>query len=232
MKGKMKLSAMAIALAWLLFLDSTKAATVSSPSQSPATAPDYVNLTELLSIAGSFLLFLEKLPKPGQQQTFSSLKKLSLSNLTSDQLKSLMLYHAIPKCHSLAEFKNLSEQGPTSTFAGWWSHTFITVYTTRPVAIYQVNRVLLPEVIFEKAAPLAPAPPDAYSSHTLANVSPSGSQENFLFPKSSSFSSANASTSRSVAIAVVFSPVVAFDLLISTGENMLYDKEIQIGNKL
>ncbi|ERM96347.1 hypothetical protein AMTR_s00001p00216360 [Amborella trichopoda] len=97
----MKLSAMAIALAWLLFLDSTKAATVSSPSQSPATAPDYVNLTELLSIAGSFLLFLEKLPKPGQQQ-----------------LKSLMLYHAIPKCHSLAEFKNLSEQGPTSTFAG------------------------------------------------------------------------------------------------------------------
>ncbi|KAL4186719.1 hypothetical protein AMTRI_Chr09g15380 [Amborella trichopoda] len=250
MRGKMKLSAMAIALAWLLFMDSTKAATVSSPSPSPAPAPDYVNLTELLSVAGPFHLFLEKLESTKvidtfqnqanntdqgitifapKDKAFSSLKKPSLSNLTSDQLKSLMLYHAIPEYYSLADFKNLSQQGPTSTFAGGlyalnftdnkgsvsldsgWSQTLISssVYSTRPVALYQVDSVLLPEAIFGKAPPPAPAPAPAPDTFTPADVSPSGSQENPFSPKSSPSTSANAAASRPVAMTALFSPVVA-----------------------
>ncbi|XP_041006992.1 fasciclin-like arabinogalactan protein 7 isoform X1 [Juglans microcarpa x Juglans regia] len=114
-------------------------------------------------------------PKDG---AFSSLKKPSLSNLTKVQLKSLILFHGLPHYYSLAEFKNLSESGPVPTFAGGqytlnfsdvsgtvnigsgWTNTKVSssVHSTDPVAVYQVDKVLLPEAIFGTDIPPTPAP--------------------------------------------------------------------------
>ncbi|CAL0307312.1 unnamed protein product [Lupinus luteus] len=187
----------------LLLSSSAFAKTASPPSLSPtpapAPAPDFVNLTELLTVAGPFHTFLNYLESTKVIETFqnqannteegitilvpkdsafSSLKKPSLSKLTDDQIKQVILFHALPHYYSLADFKNLSETGSTPTFAGGdytlnftddsgsvhissgWSITKVTsaVHSTDPVAIYQVDKVLLPEAIFGTDIPPAPAP--------------------------------------------------------------------------
>ncbi|GKC95667.1 fasciclin-like arabinogalactan protein 7 [Tanacetum coccineum] len=112
-----------------------------------------------------------------KDKAFASLKKQSLSNLTADQLKQLCLFHALPHYYSLSDFKNLN--GPINTLAGGsytlnftdpmgtvhigsgWTNTEVSssVHSTDPVAIYQVNKVLLPEAIFgTDIPPPAPAP--------------------------------------------------------------------------
>ncbi|KAK1431110.1 hypothetical protein QVD17_14348 [Tagetes erecta] len=170
------------------------------PTPSPEPAPEYVNLTDLLSVAGPFSIFLNylestKLIETLQTQAndteegitlfvpkntaFSNLKKPSLSNLTSDQLKQLCLFHVLPHYYSLSDFKNLSGSGPVNTLAGGsytlnftdesgtvhigsgWTNTVVSssVHAKDPVAIYQVNKVLLPEAIFgTNIPPPAPAP--------------------------------------------------------------------------
>ncbi|XP_071691854.1 fasciclin-like arabinogalactan protein 7 [Rutidosis leptorrhynchoides] len=192
-----------ICLTTLLFTYSESAVpesapTILTPTPAPAPAPDYVNLTELLSVAGPFSTFLKYLESTKVIETlqnqannteegltlfvpkdtaFTNLKKPSLSNLTSDQLKQLCLFHALPHYYSLSDFKNLN--GPINTFAGGsytlnftdvtgtvhigsgWTNTLVSssVHSTDPVAIYQVNRVLLPEAIFgTDIPPPAPAP--------------------------------------------------------------------------
>ncbi|KAK8674282.1 hypothetical protein V6N13_112576 [Hibiscus sabdariffa] len=173
-----------------------------TPTPAPAPAPDYVNLTYLLSVAGPFHTFLNylestKLVDTFQNQanntkqgitifvpkdsSFKGLKNPSLSNLSNDQLKSLILFHALPKYYALADFSELSTKSPVSTLAGGqytfnitddsgtvhldsgWSKTEITsaVHSTDPVAIYQVNKVLLPEAIFGTDIPPMPAPAPA-----------------------------------------------------------------------
>uniref|UniRef100_A0A0D9X9G0 FAS1 domain-containing protein n=1 Tax=Leersia perrieri TaxID=77586 RepID=A0A0D9X9G0_9ORYZ len=183
-------------------------ATVSlPPSPAPAPSPRHVDLGDLLSVAGPFHTFLDYLEKTDVLKTFqnqanntkegitlfvpkdsafASLKKTTFANLTSDQLKSLALYHALPKYYSLAEFNKLSTLNPVATLAGgdytlnltddmgtvhvksMWSNPKISssVYSTRPVAVYEVDRVLLPMQIFKSDPPLAPAPaPAPESSH-------------------------------------------------------------------
>ncbi|PWA49743.1 FAS1 domain-containing protein [Artemisia annua] len=114
-----------------------------------------------------------------KDKAFANLKKPSLSNLTADQLKQLCLFHALPHYYSLSDFKNLSGSGPVNTLAGGsytlnftdsmgtvhigsgWTNTEVSssVHSTDPVAIYQVNKVLLPEAIFgTDIPPPAPAP--------------------------------------------------------------------------
>ncbi|CAL5013354.1 unnamed protein product [Urochloa decumbens] len=96
-------------------------------------------------------------------------KKRTLGRLSKrGQLKSLLLYHAFRKFYSLGEFSKLSRRNPVATFAGsrytlnvtndigtiWvksaWSNAKIgsTVYATAPVAVYEVDKVLLPKQIF------------------------------------------------------------------------------------
>lgn len=192
----------------LLLSSSAFAKTVSppspplSPTPAPAPAPDFVNLTELLAVAGPFHTFLEYLESTKvidtfqnqannteegitifvpKDSSFSALKKPSLSKLTSDQLKQVILFHALPKYYSLADFKNLSQTGSTPTFAGGsyslnftddsgtvhinsgWSKTKVTsaVHSTDPVAIYEVGKVLLPEAVFGTDIPPTPAPAPA-----------------------------------------------------------------------
>jgi len=184
------------------------ATSVLPPAPAPAPAPHHVDLADLFSVAGPFHTFLEYLQKTNVIETFqnqanntkegitifvpkdsafAALKKTTFANLTQDQLKSLLLYHALPKYYSLAEFNKLSTLNPVATFAGsqytlnltydmgtiqvksMWSNPKISssVYSTRPVAVYEVNKVLLPMQIFKSNPPLAPAPapaPDAKAS--------------------------------------------------------------------
>lgn len=186
----------------LVFCSSAFAQSASPPSPSPtpapAPAPDFVNLTDLLSVAGPFHTFLDKIQSTKvidtlqnqannteqgvtifvpKDSAFSSLKKPSLSNLTDDQLKSLLLFHALPHYYSLAEFKNLSQTSQTTMAGGHytlnftdvsgtvhiesgWTSTKVSssVHSTNPVAVYQVDKVLLPEAIFGTDIPPTPAP--------------------------------------------------------------------------
>lgn len=200
----------------LLFSSSAFAQTASPPSVSPtptpapAPAPEYVNLTYLLSVAGPFQTYLKyaqstKVIETLQNQAnnteqgvtifvprdsaFSSLKKPSLSNLTNDQLKSLLLFHALPQYYSLSEFKNLSETSQTTMAGGQytlnftdvsgtvhiesgWTNTKVSssVHSTDPVAIYQVDKILLPEAIFGTDIPPTPAPAPSPDIATAADA--------------------------------------------------------------
>uniref|UniRef100_A0A7N0TEE4 FAS1 domain-containing protein n=1 Tax=Kalanchoe fedtschenkoi TaxID=63787 RepID=A0A7N0TEE4_KALFE len=207
----------------------------SSPTPAPAPAPVYVNLTDLLTVAGPFSIFLSYLEKTGvidtfqnqannteegitifvpKNSAFSSQKNPSLANLTSDQLKQLCLFHALPHYYSLADFKNLSLVSPVGTFAGntlyalnftddsgtvkinsGWTKTEVSssVHSTDPVAVYQVNKVLLPEAIFGTDIPptAAPAPaPDAPAADSPAAPSDKGTTPSGK-PSNSSFKSAS-----------------------------------------
>lgn len=198
-----------------------------SPSPAPAPGPHFVNLTDLLSLTGPFSTFLNLLLRSDVMQTFQNqanntkqgitifvpsnsafteLEKPSISNLTKDQLKSLLLYHAFPKFYSLSDFKNLSTQNPVSTFAGGqytlnltdtagiiqvgsdWSQPQIksSVYTTYPVAIYELNSVLLPKAIVTTPPALTPAPAPAPDLNPTSDLAPTtGGKGSGEAPKSS-----------------------------------------------
>ena len=226
----------------LLLCSSAYAKTASPPSSSPtptpapAPGPDYVNLTDLLGVAGPFHTFLGYLqstkaidtfqnqannteegitifvPKDG---AFSSLKKPSLSKLTQDQLKSVILFHALPHFYTLSDFKNLSQTSSTPTFAGGdytlnftdnsgsvhinsgWSKTKVSsaVHATDPVAIYQIDKVLLPEAIFGTDIPPTPAPAPAPE---IAPAADSPADDKHAKSKSSLESSPDGSSSHRI----------------------------------
>ncbi|URE39154.1 Fasciclin-like arabinogalactan protein [Musa troglodytarum] len=187
-----------------------------SPAPAPAPAPHFVNLTELLSVAGPFRTFLGYLrqtrvietfqnqannTKQGitifvpEDSAFASLKKSDLGNLTQDQLRILFLYHAFPKYYSLSDFKDLSNLNSVSTFAGGqyavnitytfgligigsdWANPKITssVYSTTPVAVYEIDGVLLPLAIFSSDPPLVPAPAPAPEATKTSDITPTRS---------------------------------------------------------
>lgn len=228
---KMKVS-MALMISALLLLFSSanaqKAASppTFSPTPAPAPAPEHVNLTDLLSVAGPFHTFLNYLESTKVLETFQnqanntdegitifvpkddafkSLKKPSLANLTQDQLKQLCLFHALPHYYSLADFKNLSQMSPVSTYAGGdyklnftdvsgavhidsgWSRTKVSssVHSTDPVALYQVDKVLLPEAIFGTDIPPMPAPAPAPHVPPPADAPSEVSDGGAASPKSS-----------------------------------------------
>ncbi|KAF7826999.1 fasciclin-like arabinogalactan protein 7 [Senna tora] len=217
--------------------------TLLSPTPAPAPAPDYVNLTDLLTVAGPFHTFLGYLQSTKvidtfqnqannteegitifvpKDSAFSALKKPSLSKLTPEQLKQVILFHALPHFYALADFKNLSQISSTSTFAGGdytlnftdasgtvlinsgWSKTKVTsaVHATDPVAVYQVDKVLLPEAIFGTDIPPTPAPAPAPEVAPAADSPDAKSADG----KSSSASSPSSSSpDKSSAYRITFS---------------------------
>ncbi|KAE8685244.1 Fasciclin-like arabinogalactan protein 7 [Hibiscus syriacus] len=158
-----------------------KASPPAPVAMTPTPTPGYVNLTYLLSVADS---------------SFKGLKKPSLSNLSNDRLKSLILFHALPKYYALADFNELSTKIPVSTLAGGqytlnftydsgtvhldsgWSRTKVTsaVHSTDPVTIYQVDKVL-PEAIFGTYIPPMPAPAPAPDISPTADAPSADSKE-------------------------------------------------------
>ncbi|CAK9315493.1 unnamed protein product [Citrullus colocynthis] len=201
------------------------------PAPAPAPAAKHVNLADLLTVAGPFHKFLgylesTKVIETFQKQAndseegitifvpkdtaFSSLKKPSLSNLTKDQIKSLLLFHGLPHYYTLADFNSLSQKSPITTFAGeqytlnftdasgtvhissGWTNTKVSssVLSTDPVAVYQVDHVLLPEAIFGTDFPPTPAPvpspdvapaADTPSAETEGSISPSSTESSSSF---------------------------------------------------
>ncbi|KAI5014712.1 fasciclin-like arabinogalactan protein 7 [Hordeum vulgare subsp. vulgare] len=174
-----------------------RAPIVETPA--PAPAPRHVELAELLSLAGPYGKFLEYLTKTDviktfqsqandtkqgitvfapQDSAFAALNETVLSNLTADQLRSLMLHHAMPRYYQLSAFSALAAASPVSMFAykvnvtyaagtigvvsGWATAKLASsVYSTSPVAVYALNRVLLPKEIFPAAPEMAPVPAPA-----------------------------------------------------------------------
>ncbi|XP_027102489.1 fasciclin-like arabinogalactan protein 7 [Coffea arabica] len=201
---------------------------ISSPT--PAPALEHVNLIQLLSYAGPFHTFLKYLEKTKVLETFqdqannteegitifaptddafSKLKNPFLSNLIDDQIKSILLFHALSHYYSLSDFKNLSQMSPVITYASGqytlnftdvsgdisidsrWTKTKVSssVVATDPIAVYEIKNVLLQKAIFGTDIPPtvvpAPAPHIAPSADTpVANVGGSNSS-----PKSSPSSS-------------------------------------------
>ncbi|KAL6652558.1 hypothetical protein ACP70R_011483 [Stipagrostis hirtigluma subsp. patula] len=169
----------------------------------PAPAPHYVDLANLLSLAGPYGKFLDYLTKtdviktfqsqandtdgPGvtifapQDSAFAALDGAALSNLTDDQLRSLMLCHAAPRYYPLSAFSALAAAGPVPTFAGgqctlnvtdaagrnrvvstWGAAKLVSsVYSTPPVAVYALDAVLLPAQVFPTKPAVRPVPAPA-----------------------------------------------------------------------
>lgn len=126
-----------------------------------------------------------------KDSAFAALTNPSLQNLTQDQLKSICLFHALSEYYSLASFTTLSQKDPVSTMAGGpytlnftdtmgsisissgWTSTQVSsaVCSTNPVAIYQVDKVLLPEAIYGTNIPPPPPPaPTPYIAPTSDTV--------------------------------------------------------------
>ncbi|KAH9606627.1 hypothetical protein KSS87_013063 [Heliosperma pusillum] len=157
-----------------------------------------------------------------KDSAFASLKKPSLSNLTQEQLKNLCLFHALPHYYSLADFKNLSGVGPVPSFAGGdyslnftdkmgtihmtsgWSDTKISssVWSTAPVGIYQIDKVLLPEEIFGTDIPPTPAPAPAPEATAPAADAPSADTKADRGPSASKDSSASCRVLASLVLAL------------------------------
>ncbi|CAM0904226.1 unnamed protein product [Alopecurus aequalis] len=160
----------------------------------PAPAPRYVHLADLLSLAGPYGTFLEYLTKADviktfqsqandtkqgitifapQNSAFAAVDQAALSNLTADQLRSLMFHHATPRYYPLSAFSALAAKSPVSMYAykvnvtdatgtirvvsGWATAKLVSsVYSTSPVALYALDSVLLPKEIFPTAPEVTP----------------------------------------------------------------------------
>ncbi|KAF0890501.1 hypothetical protein E2562_002858 [Oryza meyeriana var. granulata] len=192
-----------LCLALLRGVSSQKPAVAATPAPAPSPAPRHVDLAELLSLAGPYGTFLGYLTKTGvittfqsqanntdqgvtvfapEDSAFAAVDGAALSNLTADQLRTLMLCHGMPRYHPLSSFSALAASSPVPTFAGgqqyavnvtdaagtiriesgWATAKLVSsVYSTSPVAVYALNRVLLPEQIFPTAPEVAPVPAPA-----------------------------------------------------------------------
>ncbi|CAN6235327.1 unnamed protein product [Urochloa humidicola] len=181
----------------------------ATPAPAPAPAPHHVNLTDLLSLAGPYGTFLGYLVRTDVIRTLQSLANATdpaaqgvtvfapedsafaavdgaaLSGLAADQLRDLMLCHALPRYQPLSSFAALAASGaPVPTLAGgvakcavnvtyaagrirvasgWTTAARLasSVYSTPPVAVYAIDRVLLPEAVFPTEPAVAPAPAPA-----------------------------------------------------------------------
>jgi uncharacterized surface protein with fasciclin (FAS1) repeats len=117
-----------------------------------------------------------------EDSAFAALDAAALSNLTADRLRTLMLCHAMPRYHPLSSFSALARSSPVPTFAGGQCTVNVTydagrirvvsswgkaarlvssVYSTPPVAVYALNRVLLPDQVFPTEPAVAPVPEPA-----------------------------------------------------------------------
>ncbi|XP_022735749.1 fasciclin-like arabinogalactan protein 7, partial [Durio zibethinus] len=105
----------------------------------------------------------------------------------------------------VADFNDLGAKGPVSTLAGGqytlnftddsgtahldsgWSKTKVTsaVLSTAPFAIYQFDKVLLPEAIFGTGIPSTPAPAPASHISPAADTPSAESKESGSSPKCS-----------------------------------------------
>lgn len=125
---------------------------------------------------------------------FSALKPGTLNSISDQDKISLLQYHALPSYYTFGQFQTVSN--PVRTMAsgngGPFGINFTSVgnsvnvstglvnvaisgavYSQNPVAVYQVDKVLLPKDIFGPKAPAAAPAPDAGAPIVAPGVSPS-----------------------------------------------------------
>ncbi|EEE68955.1 hypothetical protein OsJ_27847 [Oryza sativa Japonica Group] len=193
-----------------------------SPAPSPA-APRHVDLADLLSVAGPFHTFLDLLEKTDVLRTFQSQANGSKDGITV----------FVPKDAAFASLARLGgAASPVPTLAGgeytvnvtddmgtvhvgsMWSNPKISssVYSTRPVAVYEVDRVLLPMQIFRTDPPMAPSPapaPDAKPASDAASPLPGKSSSAKAKADEKKSSSSPPSSRRGAGIAGYFLALAA-----------------------
>ncbi|CAL5068388.1 unnamed protein product [Urochloa decumbens] len=198
---------LALALPRAALSQSQSAPPPVADTPAPAPAPHHVNLTDLLSLAGPYGTFLGYLVKTDvirtlqsmanatdsnsgvtvfapEDSAFAAVDGAALSNLTADQLRDLMLCHALPRYQPLSTFAALAASGgPVPTLgggvncavnvtyaagrirvaSGWTAAARLvsSVYSTPPAAVYALDRVLLPVGVFPTEPAVAPVPAPA-----------------------------------------------------------------------
>ncbi|XP_006653514.1 fasciclin-like arabinogalactan protein 7 [Oryza brachyantha] len=110
---------------------------------------------------------------------FAAVEPSVLTGLTKNQLKHLLMYHSLAKHYTPAEFEGLSQSNPVTTLAGAryavnvtydggvvhvrsrWANAKVVgaVYETAAMVVYELDRVLLPDVLFRAHPPVAETPP-------------------------------------------------------------------------
>ncbi|KAG6631730.1 hypothetical protein I3843_13G096000 [Carya illinoinensis] len=169
----------------------------AKPADAPAstpTPPGPPDVTKIFQKAGGFTILIRLLKRTavadqirGQPNdtkngftlfaptdaAFSNLKSGTLNSLSDEQKIRLIQFHTLPTYYSLANFQTVSN--PSRTQAGDTNPVSGTVYLDNHLAIYQVDKVLLPLDIFVAKPPVlapAPAPTKPKAKKTTA-----GSQE-------------------------------------------------------
>ncbi|KAK7335469.1 hypothetical protein VNO80_27322 [Phaseolus coccineus] len=126
---------------------------------------------------------------------FQNLKSGALNHLSDEQKVQLILYHVTPKYYSLADLLTVSNPVRTQASGsdGSWGLNFTGqgnqvnvssgVVETQvnnalrqqfPLAVYQVDKVLLPEELFGEKSPAAPSPKSPKSSPETTTVGKAG----------------------------------------------------------
>nr|DAD20216.1 TPA_asm: hypothetical protein HUJ06_021679 [Nelumbo nucifera] len=159
----------------------------SSEAEAPTPGPSELNLTSLMSKKGC-KVFADTLAASGAGQTFDDVFKNFLpkyKNLTKEGKAALLLFHGVPVYNSMPMLK--SNNGLMNTLAtdGANKYDFTvqndgedvtlktkivtakitgTLLDEQPLAVYTIDKVLLPKELFKAALTPAPAPaPEAES---------------------------------------------------------------------
>ncbi|KAL5215739.1 hypothetical protein ABZP36_007140 [Zizania latifolia] len=110
---------------------------------------------------------------------FAAIEPSVLVGLSRHQLKHLVMYHSLAKHYALSEVEGLSQSNPVTTLAGGryvvnvtydggvihvksrWANAKVvgSVYETAPMAVYEVDKVLLPYALFRAHPPVQDTPP-------------------------------------------------------------------------
>ncbi|KAJ9178148.1 hypothetical protein P3X46_010057 [Hevea brasiliensis] len=183
---------------FLFFYCTTTLAQSPAPAPAPAPPRGPTNVIKILKKAGQFKTFIRLLKSTQldsnlnsqlgntnngltifapSDSAFSSLKKRTLSSLTSQEMVELVQFHIVPTFISATQFDtvtnplkthagsgvrfqlNVTTSGSSVNISTGLTNTTIsdTVYTDDHLAIYKVDKVLLPLDIFTPKPP-APAP--------------------------------------------------------------------------
>ncbi|KAG8082338.1 hypothetical protein GUJ93_ZPchr0014g47143 [Zizania palustris] len=138
---------------------------------------------------------------------FAAVEPSALAGLSRHQLKHLVMYHSLAKHYALGEFEGLSQSNPVTTLAGGrytvnvtydggvihvksrWANAKVvgSVYETAPMAVYEVDKVLLPYALFRAHPPVEDIPPVPALPAPGAEEDPPPEDDSEFVPASGAF---------------------------------------------
>ncbi|KAL9660644.1 hypothetical protein QQ045_025461 [Rhodiola kirilowii] len=152
-----------LSIASLLFILSSQTLAQTTPSAPPPTSSTLPNVTGILDKAGQYTTLIHLLTK--NQLT---------THLSQQQQVELLLYHVLTKYYALTDFSTVSnpvrtqgKDGLNFTSQGSQLNVSSGIVVTQinnalrqqfPLAVYQVDKVLLPLSLFGAKPPASPPP--------------------------------------------------------------------------